>query len=53
MKKEIYEALKRVVSTLGDLFDNNEMIEDLFEARDLDEIEFWLNEEGKEYKEEN
>lgn len=51
MNKETYEALKRIMKTLGKLFDKDKKINDLFEARDLNNIEGWIDEVAKEYEE--
>jgi hypothetical protein len=52
MNKETYEALKRIIAKLGKMFDEKEDIENEFEARDLNQVESWVEEVAKDYYEE-
>jgi hypothetical protein len=48
MDKETFEALKRIIETLGKLFDTDKKINDIFTAYDIDLLEQWIKEAEKE-----
>jgi len=52
MNKETYEALKIIMETLGEKFDSDKEIENIFVADDLNKVENWIEKVKKEYNKE-